>query len=439
MASPAAATHLCTNRCSGMDEDTIARLVEADEFRTLTILDVVRGELRRGGTVAVPAVRLLGLLRQRLAGTTTAPVTTGGVVRTSSRQKWGIGSGGGGGGMGAAAAAAATKAGEEVVLAAIQLLVEYLHWATAGDTPTPASTPDDNLVLAVLANLPPVLALVARDRVRRAASVLAAAALKRGGPVAGAAVSGYLISCGMESEDEAVRRGALAMAADLCRAGPPDTLDVAALTAAALVCTRDASATVVAAADKLLVRMNASGGAPAPTAPSAAPPGHAAASAVSPAAAAASVASPAAAPPVTSLSSRSIGGGDAATVAAAVVGSSAVPPRLRELAVSGVGVGSSSGPPSGASSPAAAPPAVAAPTTAASMRASVAAAPAGASGSPITVTGAGGLRAFPSRGAGTLAIITAGAHRCRRGDVPSRRCGRGCGSSNSGGSGSCSS
>jgi hypothetical protein len=101
-----------------MDTEQIARLEDVDDIRALTILDTIRGDLKRGAAPAVEPAILFGSLRARLA---------------PSR-----------------------RPSEEVVLASIQLLVEYCH---AGDKTTVAA--------AVNGALPALVPHLGRDRVRR--------------------------------------------------------------------------------------------------------------------------------------------------------------------------------------------------------------------------------------------------------------------------------
>jgi putative intracellular protease/amidase len=159
----AGAVNTGSHSLASMEGDALARIVDADDFRALTILDIVRSELKRaaaqGGTVAsvVDAPALFAALRTRL------------------------GRGGG------------RRPAEEVVLAVVQLLVEFVH---VGDKRTIAAIP---------ALLPELVAQVGRDRVRRACGVLLAALLKRL-PATASEVTAAVLGSGFASEDVSVRQ-----------------------------------------------------------------------------------------------------------------------------------------------------------------------------------------------------------------------------------------
>ena len=123
----------------------MARLGEADEFRTLTILDLLRADVKRGG-IAYPYHLLYDSLKQKLGGTSA-------ILRRPS---------------------------EEVVLAVVQLLVECMHSGHATVTET---------TQGAIQTFAEILPFVAKDRVRRACGVLLSATLKRGGVRAGVEIA----------------------------------------------------------------------------------------------------------------------------------------------------------------------------------------------------------------------------------------------------------
>lgn len=179
-----------------MDASSIAKIVEADEFRTLTILDLMRSDLKRGMSPPLAASDFFPLLRQRLAGSDVDGAAGGSgseSARSGSRTKCS--------GLGYSY----TRPSEEVMLAVIQLLVEYLHFAGTTDVCVPSPSPHNSIVLGVLSIVPAIVPYLIRDRVRRACGVMTAAALKKGGRSAGAYLTDLLISHGLEAEDVSCR------------------------------------------------------------------------------------------------------------------------------------------------------------------------------------------------------------------------------------------
>jgi hypothetical protein len=139
--------------------EQLTKLGEADEFRTLTLLDVLRGDVKRGG-IAYPYHALYDALKQKLGG-------------TSSKLR---------------------KPSEEVVLAVIQLLVECMH---AGHASVAETTN------GAINTFTDILPYVSKDRVRRACGVLLSAAIKRGGPKAGADVARVIAGpLGVQNRDD---------------------------------------------------------------------------------------------------------------------------------------------------------------------------------------------------------------------------------------------
>lgn len=134
-----------------MSFELLAQLPDADDFRALTVIDLIRGEQKRSDVARAPVAALFDALKARLAGGTKA-----------------------------------RKPSEEVVLAVVQLAVEAIHSTERG-------VEAGREALNVIRELAPHLS---RDRVRRAASVLINGALKRappGGPAVLDVVRGLII------------------------------------------------------------------------------------------------------------------------------------------------------------------------------------------------------------------------------------------------------
>jgi hypothetical protein len=169
-----------------MDTDAILRLTEADEFRTITIVDVLRSELKRGVSPPIPLKMLFSLLKQRLTGQNSSySLPSAGSFRGRPSVSTG-------------------KVSEEVVTATMQLLVELLHAADSGtlnqksDFPVPT---DEELALGIMTVVPAIMPYISRDRVRRALNVLLVTLLKKGLSAAGDAVTDMLLQDGFASED----------------------------------------------------------------------------------------------------------------------------------------------------------------------------------------------------------------------------------------------
>jgi hypothetical protein len=145
-----------------MDADAITRLSEVDDYRALTLLDVVRSELKAATSAGRPAASVI------------EPATLFAALRSRLVKP--------------------PRPSEEVVLAVIQLLVEYVH---VGERSALAGVP------TVVGELLP---MVGRDRIRRAAGVLLAALVKRA-PATAADVTATTISAGIGHEDVRYERG----------------------------------------------------------------------------------------------------------------------------------------------------------------------------------------------------------------------------------------
>lgn len=143
--------------------ERIAQLAEADEFRTLTVIDLLRQDIKRSGASSVPLPYLFDALKMKLGG----------------------------------ASAKLRKPTEEVVLAIIQLLVECIHAAGlptssatqasgGGSSAVGSASGAEAAARGAIAVFGEIMPFMSRDRVRRACGVLLSGALKRGGPRAGA-------------------------------------------------------------------------------------------------------------------------------------------------------------------------------------------------------------------------------------------------------------
>lgn len=139
--------------------ERIAQLAEADEFRTLTVIDLVRQDVKKSVASSVPLPYLFDALKMKLSGTS----------------------------------AKLRKPTEEVVLAVIQLLVECIHAAgmSAGSTSAGAGAAStaESAARGAVSVFQEIMPFMPRDRVRRACGVLLSGAVKRGGPKAGAEVA----------------------------------------------------------------------------------------------------------------------------------------------------------------------------------------------------------------------------------------------------------
>lgn len=139
--------------------ERIAQLAEADEFRTLTVIDLLRQDVKKSGASSVPLPYLFDALKMKLSGTS----------------------------------AKLRKPTEEVVLAVIQLLVECIHAAgmsaASAAAGAGAASTAESAARGAVSVFQEIMPFMPRDRVRRACGVLLSGALKRGGPKAGAEVA----------------------------------------------------------------------------------------------------------------------------------------------------------------------------------------------------------------------------------------------------------